>query len=445
MNRHLLVLGAATLFLTVSRPVAGQAINSGAYEGLFQPRREDADPSIHHKFDLNLSAVAAQDDDLLTLPVTGVSDPNDVTQSSGFNTTFVGSGSYSWVREKMQLGVTGSTAYRYYNEISNSITTSSAGVGLSAEVARRTNITLNQTFAYSPPYLYGLFPSVQASEPGSTNAAGPDYLVNDAESYNYLSYASLSRGVTRRGTALVAVDYSYTDFVQNSQTRGDVSNTGIDAQYQQGISRNAVLVGGYHFRIGELGFGGGRNTHEHGVTFGVDYTKRLSPTRRVIFRGNLGSTMIDIPESLPFGILAQRRTSLTGDAGADVYFARSWQARASYRRGMEYVADVVHPILADGFTGQLNGQLAPRVDLLLVGGYSNGESALLSNAFKMKTYTGDVRVRFAITRAVSTFGEYIYYYYDYSGSQLNAPNLIPSVERNGVRAGLTVWFSARRR
>jgi hypothetical protein len=50
-----------------------------------------------------------------------------------------------------------------------------------------------------------------------------------------------------------------------------------------------------------------------------------------------------------------------------------------------------------------------------------------------------------LTRTLSAFGEYLYYFYDYGGSRLNAPNLIPGVERNGVRAGLTVWFSARRR
>jgi hypothetical protein len=85
------------------------------------------------------------------------------------------------------------------------------------------------------------------------------------------------------------------------------------------------------------------------------------------------------------------------------------------------------------------------VDLSVVGAYSNGESALQSTAFKVKSYTGDVRVRFALTRTLSAFGEYLYYFYDYGGSRLNAPNLIPGVERNGVRAGLTVWFSARRR
>jgi len=197
--------------------------------------------------------------------------------------------------------------------------------------------------------------------------------------------------------------------------------------------------------VGDLGFGGGRATHEFGPTVGFDYTKRLSPSRRAILRANFGSTVIDIPESLPFGVVAGRRIGFTGDVSADYYFGRSWQARGSYRRGIEYVSDVVQPVLADGVTAMVSGQLAARVSLSVVGGYSDGESALQSNAFKVKSYTGDVRLVYAVTRTVSAFGEYLYYFYDYGGSQLNAPTLIPGVERNGVRAGLTVWFSARRR
>jgi hypothetical protein len=426
MNRHLLVIAATVLTLGVPAAARAQVTGNNPYEGLFQPRRNETDPAIHHRFDVNLSVIAANDDDVLTLPATGVENPTDVTQSSGFNTTFEGNGAYSWQGQKVQFGASAATAIRYYTEIQDYSTTSSAGVGVTAEIARRTTLTANQTFAYSPPYLYGLFPSVLALDPG-------------------VVVASLNRGITRRGTLTVSADYNHTDYVQNSPTRGDVTYSGVSGSWQQGVSRNAVVLAGYRYRVGDLGFGGGLASHEYGPTVGFDYTKRLSPTRRAIFRANIGSTVIDIPESLPFGVVAGRRIGFTGDAGFDYYFGRSWQARASYRRGIEYVSDVVQPILADGFTAMVNGQLSPRVDLSVVGAYSNGESALQSTAFKVKSYTGDVRVRFALTRTLSAFGEYLYYFYDYGGSRLNAPNLIPGVERNGVRAGLTVWFSARRR
>ena len=445
MHRHLLVIGATVLMLSAPAAARAQVTGNNAYAGLFQPRRDETDPAIHHRYDLNLSVIAANDDDVLTLPASGVVDPTDVTQSSGFNTTFDGSGSYSWQGKNVQFGASAATAIRYYTEIQDYSTTSSGGLGLTAQLARRTTFSVNQTFAYSPPYLYGLFPSVQPEDPGSVNVGGADYLVTDSESYNYGTLATLGHGITRRGTVSVSADYRRTDYVQNSLTRGDVSYSGVSGSYQQGVSRNTALVAGYRYRVGDLGFGGGRATHEYGPTVGFDYTKRLSPSRRAILRANFGSTVIDIPESLPFGVVAGRRIGFTGDVGADYYFGRSWQARGSYRRGIEYVSDVVQPVLADGVTAMVSGQLSPRVALSIVGGYSDGESALQSNAFKVKSYTGNVRLVFAVTRTLSAFGEYLYYFYDYGGSRLNAPTLIPGVERNGVRAGLTVWFSARRR
>ena len=446
MNRHLLAIGATVLTLSAPAAARAQGTGNSPYAGLFQPRRDDTDPAIHHRFDLNLSVIAANDDDVLTLPASGVVNPADVTQSSGFNTTFDGSGSYAWQGEKVQFGASAATAIRYYTSIQDYSSTSSAGVGVTAEIARRTTLNVNQTLAYSPPYLYGLFPSVQPEDPGSVNVGGADYLVTDSESYNYGTVATFGRGISRRGTLSVSADYYRTDYVHNSLTRGDVSNSGVSGSYQQSVSRNTALVAGYRYRVGDLGFGGGRATHEYGPTVGFDYTKRLSPSRRAILRANFGSTVIDIPESLAASALSPGGGSVSpATSSADYYFGRSWQARASYRRGIEYVSDVVQPVLADGVTAMVIGQLTPRVDLLVVGGYSDGESALQSTAFRVKSYTGDVRVRFGVTRTVSAFVEYLYYFYDYGGSQLNAPTLIPGVERNGVRAGLTVWFSARRR
>ena len=60
-----------------------------------------------------------------------------------------------------------------------------AGVGFSAQFPRRTNLLVNQTIAYSPSYLYGLFPSVGQPGPGDAPIAAPDYSAYDSESLSY--------------------------------------------------------------------------------------------------------------------------------------------------------------------------------------------------------------------------------------------------------------------
>ena len=106
---------------------------------------------------------------------------------------------------------------------------------------------------------------------------------------------------------------------------------------------------------------------------------------------------------------------------------------------------MTQPVIADGATAQVSGQLSRRVDLLVLGGLSKGESALRFDQMRVNSYTGDVRLRFLVTRTLSTFAEYLYYFYDFSGNISFAPNLVSRVERNGVRVGVTVWLSARRR
>ena len=103
-------------------------------------------------------------------------------------------GSYNWRGKKSQFGVSGGTALRYYSEGRVLDAAYTAGVGFSTEFARRTTIFANQTVAYSPSYLNGLFPSLSPLDPGDSLPVAPDYAVDDSSSYAYGTTASVSRG-----------------------------------------------------------------------------------------------------------------------------------------------------------------------------------------------------------------------------------------------------------
>jgi len=122
---------------------------------------------------------------------------------------------------------------------------------------------------------------------------------------------------------------------------------------------------------------------------------------------------------------------------------RTWQAGAEYRRGnFEYIAGLREPVTSDNFSLRVEGLLTRRLEALGSIVHSAGKSALNRTESFYETYNGDVRLRFALTRTVAAYGEYVYGFYDSRGTAPVIAGLPPSLERNGIRAGFTVRASA---
>src|SRR4029450_6546098 len=135
------------------------------------------------------------------------------------------------------------------------------------------------------------------------------------------------------------------------------------------------------------------------------------------FAFSFGSSAVEVPDVLLTGLLqdATLRTDyrVSADVTAGYQFNRTWQTRATYRRGLDYVPSLAAPVFADSASVLLEGLFTPRIDFNLGGGYSNGKS-VLRIASTYVTYTGDVRLRYALTRRWAVFAEYLYYFYDFS-------------------------------
>ena len=66
----------------------------------------------------------------------------------------------------------------------------------------------------------------------------------------------------------------------------------------------------------------------------------------------------------------------------------------NYRRGIDYVAGFVQPVLSDGVSINLAGSLSSRLELLTSFGYSNGDSALFDETFpSTRTRAGEFALR----------------------------------------------------
>ena len=126
--------------------------------------------------DLTLSLIEGYNDDT-SQEIGNVVDPNS-GQAAGLQTMLVANASYTWQGTKGQFAANSSSALAYYNDLEETRNIShSVAIGFSAELSPQTTLLINQTAAYSPSYLYGLFPGDSTLEPGDDIPAAPDYSV----------------------------------------------------------------------------------------------------------------------------------------------------------------------------------------------------------------------------------------------------------------------------
>jgi hypothetical protein len=368
-------------------------------------------------------------------------------QSGGFTTIFNASATYALRGKNYDLGANASSVVRHYAEIGDTRSAGhSAGLGLTSRLPGDTTVFVNQSAAYSPTYLYGLFPTGAVVEPGDPGTTAPDYSISDFESYNYTSVATVRHEFTRRSSFTAFGDYIYTDRLRETARWQDISAYSVRGRYSHNFARSTVVSAQMRYRNGQYGYAADGSTTEVGADFGFEHIRTLSSTRRAAFRLSVGASGADIPQVTSTGQnILNRQYLAVGEVGFEYQFNRTWTGRANWRRGLEYIVDLPTPVTADGIGIGVDGLLSRRLDVLVNAGFSSGESLLNRNGLQFDTYTGNLRMRYALTRTWATYVEYLYYYYDFRQPTLLMPGIPAGLERNGVRAGLTLWVPALRR
>jgi hypothetical protein len=378
---------------------------------------------------------------------------------NGYSTIFAGSAEYKLQKPRIQVGASVSTDFRYFNEIDDLRNVSdSAALGVSGRLGDRTNVLVNQSVAYSPSYLYGLFPTDSVTDPGEAIPPAPDYAVNNLASYAYYTTASLTHNLSARNRIVATGTVQLNEFTGEASTQPDLTTRGIQGQFSRNLSRHTALVAGYVYETGTFGSFSLADTtvsessaYEHGIQAGVSYVRPVSKTRRMEFSASLGTSAVSVPTFLidpgngavQQGTDRERLYRATSDIAFSYQF-KAWYLSGYYRRGLDYIAQLRQPVFVDGVSANVTALLAPRLDFSAVAGYANGSSAVFSLTQPFDTYTADARLRWAVTRGVAAYGEYVYYFYDFLGSTV-AAGMPRRLERNGVRVGVTLWVPAFRR
>jgi hypothetical protein len=399
-----------------------------------------------HNIDVSATLSQAYDDDLFA-DAGSVSPGGAVV--SGQYTMLQTAADYAWSTQRLQLGITGASAFKYYAQGADIQSVShSGGIGMSVAVRNRTQLALNASGAYSPSYLSNLFPSVEDARLGDAQPVNPNYAVNDVASYSYVARGALSQAVTARGTLHVTGNYTFTDFFGGAPTRPDGASYGGRVQFARRFGRHSSGSVGYRYQSGDFGLVAGGTSTDNGIDFGIEHTKVLSATRTARFSFGLGTSRATLPPQFTSsdGSLtgAQQLYRVTGNAALSYEFSRTGQLALSYRRGVEYILQLAQPVFIDAINVSAGASLSRRMDLTFGAGYSSGASVLQQSS-QFDTYTGDVRSTIVLTNRLSAYLEYLYYFYDFGSSGLLAPGLPQKQARNGIRAGLTLSTPLLRR
>jgi hypothetical protein len=363
--------------------------------------------------------------------------PQSGPQSGGVSSALTGTTEYARKRRRFDLNGRGSASLRYYQRLDEvSLISSNAAVGGTLRLSRRTTLELTQDGAYSPSYLYRLFPSVAPLEVGESVPAAPDYRVDATRSYSFDTRVKLTAGSARQSRLELRAERNLTNFTGDKR-RADLDVIGGAARWSHGIGRTGSLFTEYEYREGGFGFGG--RATEQRLRIGGDWTPALSRTRRATVRYSVAPSVIEIPESVTDAVVTGTLFKFEGEAGVEYPFFRTWSAGGSYSRGVEYIAVLLEPVFRDAARLEVVGLPAARLDVSASAGLSVGASAFTDGRQRYDAYTGTARARYAVGRSLAIYGEYLYYYYQFHDLAGLAVDLPSRFQQHGVRAGFMLW------
>ena len=395
-------------------------------------------PDAKEQLNVTVSVVEGYDQDVPTA-VLGSIDAFS-PQTGGFTTMLSATTGFSHRTPHSEFAVNAASNLRHYAELGETHSVGhSAGVGFSVGLTARDSLYVNQSAAYTPNSWSGLFPTGVEAQVGDHGGRPADFTVNGLESYVYTSDLAYTHTLNRRTSLSGSGMFQYTDRRKESDLWRDVTSRNLQVELSRGVSRNMSLTVGSSLREGAIGYVDTDQTKELALNIGMEYRRRMSATREARYTVRLGPAAADVPHTSEGPATVRRRYHVDNELGVSYPITRTWQVQGNYRRRVEYEADLPEPVLANSGSVSAIGFLNRRLDVSVSAAYSSGQSLENQSTLQFDTYAADMKVRYAIRRTLATYVEYLYYFYDFRGTNRLVPTVPPQLERNGIRIGLTMW------
>jgi len=363
---------------------------------------------------------------------------SDTPLAGGTTTMLLGTADYTRTRRHLQIAATGFGAYRYGGALNRFDTMSqSAGFGATIALPAKASIRIDQGVAYSPSYLYQLYPA-SALALGEAIPVAPDYQVVQTDSLNYRSNATFSM-IVRRGTRITAsTTYDSTHFRGAAPEQPQFGVYSFSGGVAENISRNFQFSVDYSYHQSGYRLG---VAAEHNVAIGAEYSRHVSRSRRATFRGHITPTVVVAEPVLnPVSEVEVSVSHLQGDVGVDYEFRPGWRASGTWQRQVDYIAVVPSgPLLANSGRASVSGLITRQLDLTVWAGYAKGET-VVTQLSRIDSRAGNARIRYALSRSVALYAEYVQFNYYYVNGFGDLRPFLPGVfHERGLRIGAMFW------
>jgi hypothetical protein len=432
MRRLFVLFALGVMVVVCSRPASAQGFRpERPYRGLFGGGIGDTS----QKVTANASAAAGYDDNLQAAS-RGSTTTGREDGISGTLTHMSGSIAYTANQATWSMGASLGLSGRYYPRTEPDFYHSTGGrLNFAKSLGERTSFTAGAS-ATNHPYIFTtVFPT--AFEPEIDEDLVPDpELVGSLE--NYLAYslhANLAHKPWRRTSVTAGYNYRHADSPTGTR---EFIHGGLGGNISHSISRGLSVHGGY--RYGKSRFEGREWVPVHTIDAGVNYHRALSFSRRTTLTFATGSTALQTRQRFHF--IATGSVTLNHEIG------RSWGAWVTYARRLLINEAWDEPLLSNGLSAGFGGLISRRLQFTSVARASLGRSVDDGPGRDYDAYTAHAALNYAISRFASAGVTYAYYFHDYGFALGLPPGFANHVDRQSVRARISVWaplfYRARR-
>jgi hypothetical protein len=409
------------------------------YRGLFGGN--GANPNGTQQLDVSVSLFASYDDNLLATTNQGyVGDPR-FQQSGGFGAGNI-SLDYTKRAGKATFDLSGGTGYRYYRSMEElNGFNSFVSIGLSAKLSPKTELRISESLNYTPYYSFSPAATTRPPAPGDIVASNPDNPLAEEPALGAYSSLSMSRSLTPRASLNGEYNLTYTDYRNRDLPyRSWVAGGG----YAYRVNTRATLRAAYHYRRGVSGlYYANQSIDTQDVEVGLDYTKRLSPSRTLAVGFMIGPSLYRsyVPVETAGATQYQELTRypVRGSAYLTTQVARSWSLGVNYSRGVQYTQGFSDPFFSDYVTVGLSGFISERSRATFGAGYNTGSVGYGVAGRGYDTVTATAGYQYALARWAALFVNYGYYHYLFDQSVPLPQALARGQDRSSISVGANLW------
>ena len=307
----------------------------------------------------------------------------------------------------------------------------------------KNRIELSQQVRNQPQITLGEFSHLEANIgsdviPDRDPTLTPSY----QQSWSFGSAATVSRSWTTRQQTGLTYGYAQADYPTGFGFDTRTHSASLDYDWQ--FRRSTSLTARYSLERAEFDAADVQSASTQGVDVGLDYRRRLSPSRNITFSVSAGAAEIDSEATAT--IPRQKYWTPSGDVSVGIDVGRSWMLQGTYSRSATLLTRLTPEMfIGQAFIARAGGMIGRRLDATLSAGVSRGVYGggdLTGDPGKYRGTTATAQLRWALSPRTAMFTNYSYY--DYIVENIPLDGTLPPDSRNhSIRVGFSLWLGGR--